>query len=164
MTDNKYFWILLNQSWAVSYPLTHTRLSVWASVIVVVSTFLLLLFRPFSFVFHCETVARDSVATMWENVWTYECNHIIKDSNTGLTNIFCSCVTMTKKQTRKLLYKSNITVAAAAGLNISLARLTNNTLACVILLNYLIKTGNVYEGEGEWKFRSRSFVAGKGIQ
>lgn len=71
---------------------------------------------------------------------------------------------MAKTQTRKLLYKSNITLAAAAGLNISLAMINNSNLACVILLNYLIKTGNVYEGEGQWKFGSRRFVAGKGIQ
>ncbi len=69
MTDNKYFWTLLNQSWAVSYPLAHKRSSMWASV-VAVSTVLLALIRLFSFVFYCETTARDSVATMWENMIT----------------------------------------------------------------------------------------------
>ncbi len=53
MTDNKYFWTLLNQSWVVSYPLAHKRSSMWASV-VAVSTVLLALIRLFSFVFYCE--------------------------------------------------------------------------------------------------------------
>ncbi len=30
---NESFWTLLNQSWAVSYPLAHKRLSMWASVV-----------------------------------------------------------------------------------------------------------------------------------
>ncbi len=42
MTDNKYFWTLLHQSWAVSYPLAHKRSSMWSSV-VAVSTILLAL-------------------------------------------------------------------------------------------------------------------------
>ncbi len=68
MTDNKCFWTLLNQSWAVSYPLAHKRLSMWASVVVVaVSAILLLLFHLFSFVFYCETTAWDGVANLWKN-------------------------------------------------------------------------------------------------
>ncbi len=39
-------------------------------IVVAVSAILLLLFRLFSFVFYCETMARDSVATMWEKLFT----------------------------------------------------------------------------------------------
>ncbi len=42
MTDNKYFWTLLNQSWAVSYPLAQKRLSMWASVVAVSAILLVL--------------------------------------------------------------------------------------------------------------------------
>ncbi len=35
MTDNKYFWTLLTQSWAVSYPLAYKRSSMWMSVVAV---------------------------------------------------------------------------------------------------------------------------------
>ncbi len=45
------------------------RSSMWASV-VAVSAVLLALIRLFSFIFYCETTARDSVATMWENMIT----------------------------------------------------------------------------------------------
>ncbi len=37
------------------------------SVVVAVSIILLMLFHLFSFVFYCETIALDSVATLWNN-------------------------------------------------------------------------------------------------
>ncbi len=38
----------------------------WASVVVAVSAILLLLFHLFSLIFYCETMARDSFATLWK--------------------------------------------------------------------------------------------------
>ncbi len=63
LKTSKYFWTLLNQSWAVSYPLTHKRLSIRESVVVAVSA-ILLLFRLFSFVFYFDTTAQDRAATL----------------------------------------------------------------------------------------------------
>ncbi len=63
--DNKYIWTLLNQSWAVSYPLAHKRSSMWASVVAVSAILLALSVSLVSF-----STARDSVATMWENMIT----------------------------------------------------------------------------------------------
>ncbi len=67
ITDNKYLLTLLNHNWAISYPLDHKHLSMWASVVDAVSAVLLLLFFLFTFIFYCETTAQDSVATLRNN-------------------------------------------------------------------------------------------------
>ncbi len=72
MTDNKYLLTILNQSWAVSYPLAHKHLSN-VSVCCCSLHYFVVVVHLFSFVFYCETTARDSVATMWKN-WLLQNN------------------------------------------------------------------------------------------